>query len=401
MLDFSTKKGRTMNKLYLTVGTFLFICLFTLGMSQGDTGGESGGETGGASATDDSGTPLRELAEERDLLIGAALQADPLRNEETYAEIAAREFNWLYPEGSFLISEMHTAEDPYSLSNTEGLADLDTIVDFAVENDAAVQAAHLVWFLEASWAPWLNDIPDDRRREFISKRINDVMTRYDGKVDTYNVVNEAFEKDGTLRGETTQDTENWLYEENPEEPYGYIEYAFKEARAANPDAKLYYNDYGLEYPSAKWDAVLEMVTDFVERGVPIDGVGFQGHLNMKWGGLPPASGMAEHMQQLEELGLEVRVTEFDIGIETGDNDAYADTTEAERVEIQAQTYEDYLNVCLEAPNCTGFGLWGFTDKYSWITTEEWGGSPEAKPLLFNTNYEPKATYESVHDTLQQ
>lgn len=392
-----------MNRLYLTVGTFLFICLVTLSMSQGDTGGESGGETGGesggASVTDDLGTPLRELAEERDLLIGAALQADPLMNEEAYAEIAAREFNWLYPEGSFLISEMHTPEDPYTISHDT--SDLDAIVDFAVENGAEVQAAHLVWFLEASWAPWLYDIPDDRRREFISNRINDVMTRYKGKVNAYNVVNEAFEKDGTLRGETTQDIENWLFEENPEEPYGYIEYAFKEARAADPDAKLFYNDYGLEYPSAKWDAVLAMVTDFVERGVPIDGVGFQGHLNMKWGGLPPASGMAEHIRQLEELGLEVRVTEFDIGIETGDNDAYADTTEAERVEIQAQHYEDYLNVCLEAPNCTAFGLWGFTDKHSWITKEQWGGSPAAKPLLFTENYEPKATYESVQNTLQQ
>ena len=370
-------------KLYTAFITLSLILLFAQGASQ-------------SGAAD---PPLRELADDKDLLIGAALQADPLKNEAAYAELAAREFNLLFPEGSFLISEMHTAEDPYSLSND--LTDLDAQVDFAVENGAEVHAAHLVWFLEASWAPWLNDIPEERRREFIRKRIVDVMTRYDGKVNAYNVINEAFEKDGTLRGETSQDTDNWLYEENPEEPYGYIEYAFKEARKANPDAKLFYNDYGLEYDSPKWDAVLAMVEDFRARGVPIDGVGFQGHLNMKWGGLPPAGGLAEHMQQLDALGLEVRVTEFDVGIETGDNDAYADTTEAERLEIQAQHYRDYLNVCLEAPNCTTFAMWGFTDKYSWITLEEWGGSPAAKPLPYNTEYQPKSAYTALEETLSQ
>ena len=69
-----------------------------------------------------------------------------------------------------------------------------------------------------------------------------------------------------MRGETTDGVTNWLYEVDPSKPYDYIEYAFEEARKVDPDAKLYYNDYGLEYPSPKWDAVLAMVTDFKERG---------------------------------------------------------------------------------------------------------------------------------------
>ena len=341
---------------------------------------------------------LRELAEEAGVFIGAATLPTPLAEEPVYGEIAAREFNMLSPEGSFLASEMHTAADPFSLSNTDGLAGLDAQVDFALENGARVQGFHLIWFLEGSWAPWLVDL-GERRREFISTRIQDVMTRYDGKINHYNVVNEAFEQDGTLRGAVSQDTDNWLYEADPPEPYGYIEYAFKEARAADPDAKLYYNDYGTEYDGPKWDAVLEMATDFVERGVPIDGVGFQVHLNMKWGGLPPASSLAEHMAQLAELGLEAQITEFDLGIETGDNPAYASYSEAERLQIQAQTYKNYLNVCIEAPNCDTFQMWGFTDKHSWITQPRWGGSPAAKPLIFDAEYEPKLSYYSVQDAL--
>ena len=90
-----------------------------------------------------------------------------------------------------------------------------------------------------------------------------------------------------------------------------------------------------------------------------------------------------------------------MGIELGDNDAYADTTEAERLEIQAQYYADYLNVCVEAPNCTAFSMWGFTDNYSWITLEEWGGSPAAKPLLYDTEYETKASYDALQEVLRR
>ncbi len=374
-----------------------YFCFDDVSLSAAGQSGAEGGENDGAENEDAAGVTLRELADAKGVLIGAALRADPLRNEAAYREIAGREFNLLFPEGSFLISEMHTAQDPYSLSHD--LTDLDYQIDFALDNGAQVQAFHLVWFLEASWAPWLNNIPQDRRREFIRKRIRDVMTRYDGKVNAYNVVNEAFEKDGTLRGATSQGTKNWLYEENPEEPYGYIEYSFREARNADPDAKLFYNDFGMEFDGPKWDAVLEMVTDFKARGVPIDGVGFQGHLNMKWGPLPDPAELTERMRQLDALGLEARITEFDVGIETGGQWVHENKSEAERLAIQTQYYKDYLNVCLEAPNCTTFATWGFTDKHSWITQERWGGSPAAKPLPYDTNYQAKEAYGALQDAL--
>lgn len=358
----------------------------------------SGHRAAPAEPADPDARTLRELGAAKGILVGAALQPGPLRDEPAYAEIAGREFSLLSPEGSFLITSMHTPEDPFSLSGD--LSGLDAQVDFAFARGAEVQAFHLVWFLEASWAPWLNDIPQDRRREFIARRVQDVMTRYKGKVAVYNVVNEAFEKDGTLRGATSEDTVNWLYEPDPEEPYGYIEHSFKKAREADPDAKLFYNDFGLEYAGPKWDAVLKMVTDFRTRGVPLDGVGFQGHLNMKWGPLPDPAELGAHMAQLAELGLEARVTEFDLGLETGDNEAYAGVSEAERLAIQARYYRDYLGVCLAAPNCTAFATWGFTDKYSWITLPEWDGSPAAKPLLYDEEYRPKPSYVSLKKALR-
>lgn len=341
---------------------------------------------------------LRQLAEARDFLIGASTGYLPLINEPRYRELAATEFNLLSPGGAFLISEMHDGNAPFRLS--EALPKLDAQVDFALEHGAQVQSFHLIWFLEASWAPWLNDL-GGRRREFISARIRDVMTLYEGKVGSYNVVNEAFEKDGTLRGEVSQETDNWLYEGETAERYGYIEYAFREARKADPNAKLYYNDYGTEYDGPKWDAVLEMVRYFKETGVPIDGVGFQTHLNMKWGRLPKPAELAEHMVQLDALGLATRVTEFDIGIDPRNNDVYAAYSEAERLKIQAQTYKGFLQVCLDAPNCDAFQMWGIGDVNSWFSDPAWDGTPAAKPLIHDDLYKPKQAYVALREALQQ
>ena len=88
-----------------------------------------------------------------------------------------------------------------------------------------------------------------------------------------------------------------------------------------------------------------------------------------------------------------------MGIETGGNRAYEGKSEAERLEIQARYYRDYLEACLEAPNCTTFMMWGFTDKHSWITEERWGGSPAAKPLPYSASYQPKASYDALKDAL--
>ena len=335
-------------------------------------------------------TSLRNLAAERGIVIGAAIKAEPLE-EQAYADIAAREFNMLSPEGSFLISEMHDPQNPYVLK--DDLSQLDKQIDYALAQDAQVQGFHLVWFLEGQWAPWLTELPQTRRREFIQNRIQSVMQRYKGKVKHYSVVNEAFEKDGSLRGATTDGIENWLYEPNAAEKYKYIEYSFRAARKADPAAKLFYNDYGTEFDGPKWDAVLEMVKYFKDTGVPIDGVGFQTHLNMKWGPLPDSAQLAKHMKQLEALGVEARITEFDLGIEGGPG------SEEERLKVQAQYYKDYLNVCLNATNCTAFQMWGLTDKYSWITTPEWGGTPAAKPLIYDSDYQPKPAYYALRRAL--
>jgi endo-1,4-beta-xylanase len=335
--------------------------------------------------------PLKDLAYARGIAIGGALQPGPLANEAVYRNVAKREFNFLSPEYSFLIPTTQLPEDPFNLR--QDLTELDNQINFARQNGAQVQAFHLIWYLDSVWSRWLNDIPTDERWYLIQERIKELMTRYKGKVKTYNVVNEAFEDDGSVRqgpfyfnGELEN---NWLSDLGGD----YIEYSFREARKVDPTAKLFYNDYGLETDSPKWDAVLGMVKDFKARGVPIDGVGFQAHLSLQYG-VPDPAILAGHFRELQKLGVEVRITEFDLGI------ANAPGTEQERLKRQAEYYKAFLNVCLTAPNCTAFHMWGFTDKHSWMTSPDWGQSPANKPLIFDANYQRKPSYYALRDALR-
>jgi endo-1,4-beta-xylanase len=334
--------------------------------------------------------PLRDLAYARGILLGGGIESyTPLSNDATFRAVARREFNLLSPEGAFSINDTHSNQAPYNLLAT--LPKLDAQVDFALENGAQVQVFHLVWFLESGWATWLNDIPVNQRWPFIQKHIRDLMARYKGKALYYNVVNEAFDDDGKVRGSALEDRPgtNWLA------PLGksYIEKSFREARLADPTAKLFYNDYNLEFDSPKWNAVLAMVKDFKARGVPIDGVGFQGHLDLS--NMPDPAVLGEHFRQLYNLGVEVRITEFDLSI------AGVPGSEQTRLARQAQSYKDFLNVCLGAPNCTAFQMWGFSDKYSWKRTVEINGVDVlAKPLIFDESYRRKPSYYGLRDALR-
>jgi endo-1,4-beta-xylanase len=350
--------------------------------------------------------PLKDLAYARGIVIGGALEPNPmLANETLYLETAKREFSFMSPDGSFSIIDTHSDVAPYPMLDT--LPRLGTQVNFARQNGAQVQAFHLAWYRDSLWTSYLNRIPSAQRWAFLEQHIRDLMTRYKGKARYYNVVNEAFDEYGKLRGryidqDPTTGTYagiNWLY------PLGksYLEKTFRLAHEVDPTARLVYNDYELEYndegstTSAKWEAVLAMVKDFKARGVPIHTVGFQGHHTLGYR-LPDPALLAERFRILKSLGVEVRITEFDINIDTVGS--LEGVPLQERLALQAQYYKAYLDVCLAAPNCTGFQSWGFTDKYTWYADPNNPyASPEARPLMFDTLYRPKPAYYALRDAL--
>jgi endo-1,4-beta-xylanase len=213
--------------------------------------------------------------------------------------------------------------------------------------------------------------------EVLRDHITTVVGRYRGRVDAWDVVNEAIEGSG-LRNTV------WHNVIGPE----YLDLAFQWAHEADPDALLFYNDYSAEGMNTKSDAVYDLVKGMLERGVPIHGVGMQMHIAL--GQVPPADKFLENMDRLADLGLQVHITELDVRIR--------DDPDEETLVQQAEDYREIMETCLAAKGCTAFITWGFTDRYSWIPSSRqgWGSA-----LILDASYQPKPAYTALQDALSE
>jgi len=256
---------------------------------------------------------------------------------------------------------------------------------WARDNDKKVKVQHLIWhgstpdwIVNASYTPAeVNDI----MRNFIQQSIAYYKTKYPGIVTHYSVVNEAID-DATNSYRYTF----WYDTLGPD----YIANAFRFAHEADPNAKLYYNDYGIDGVNPKSDAVYAMVSDLLNEGVPIHGIGLQMHIfNSNW--FPGKQSILDNMNRFGQLGLEIYLTETDEVI----NDDLTGLTE-EKLSEQATVYRQIVEACVESPYCNDFACWGITDKYSWLVNhlghDDW-------PLLLDENYQPKPAWCAIMEEL--
>jgi endo-1,4-beta-xylanase len=303
--------------------------------------------------TSGAATTLGASAAAKGRYFGVALARGHL-SEAAYAATADREFNSATPENEMKWDA--TEPSPNTFTFTSG----DAIVSHARAAGMRVRGHTLVWHSQLpSWVGGLSSA--DAVRSAMNNHITKVMTHYKGQIAEWDVVNEAFQDGGSgaRRSSPFQDRLG----------NGYIEEAFRTAPAADPAAKLCYNDYNTDGVNAKSTAVYTMVRDFKARGVPIDCVGFQGHFNSA---SPVPADLQANLQRFAALGVDVAITELDI---EGSGSA------------QAESYRRVVQACLAVTRCIGITVWGVTDKYSWRS----GGTP----LLFDGNYNAKPAYAAV------
>src|ERR1700733_3812360 len=218
---------------------------------------------------------LRQAGEARHIKIGAAAASGYLA-EPDYSAILGSEFSQLQPENETKFGPIHPRPD--SDPNPYNFAGADKLVAFAESHSMVVRGHTLVWH---------NQVPDwvkngnysaPQLAAILQSHIHTVMGHYDSKVYAWDVVNEAFNDDGTMR--------HTIWYDQPGIGTGsgtkYIEQALRWAREADPKAKLFYNDYDAEVLNKKSDAIYAMAKDFKKRGVPLDGVGFQTHITLKF-----------------------------------------------------------------------------------------------------------------------
>ncbi|MPZ22504.1 MAG: 1,4-beta-xylanase [Dehalococcoidia bacterium] len=321
-----------------------------------------------------TGSPdsLRSLAAQRGLLIGAAVEPDYIRNDELYGETLRREFSLVTTENVLKFRAIRPDRRTFAFHPA------DQVVDFALRNDMQIRGTNLVWHL--GLPDWISNGRLSRAEllQILEEHIKTVVGRYKGRIQYWDVVNEAVDDDGQLR-----DT-FWLRTIGPE----YIELAFRWANEADPGAKLFYNDTRGERLNQKSDGIFILVRDLLSKGVPIHGVGLQGHVSLS--DALESWELRENIARLGGLGLDVHFTEVDVRID--------EPVSSQDLVAQATVFRELLKACLDEEACKVFVLWGFTDKFSWIPTSYPGFGTA---LIFDEFYEPKPAYWSLMEALNE
>jgi endo-1,4-beta-xylanase len=310
---------------------------------------------------------LRDVAKRP--LVGTAVDMSALANDPTYKAAIAREFNTVTPEN---VMKWETVEPQQGVTDfSQG----DALVRFARANHQAVRGHTLVW--HSQLPTWLTSgtFTNEQLEAILRRHIFEEAGHFRGRIYAWDVVNEAFNEDGTLRDTI------WLRALGPD----YIAKAFIWAHKADPHARLYYNDYNLESIGPKSDAALALVKQLKARHVPIDGVGFQGHLGIQY---PYPDTFGDNLQRFAAAGFDVAITEADVRMVL--------PVTPEKLATQATYFGDMMRSCVAVRRCVTFTLWGFTDKYSWVPGF-FAGEGAATPL--DEAFQAKPAYFALRDAL--
>ncbi|WP_175440128.1 endo-1,4-beta-xylanase [Micromonospora nigra] len=295
--------------------------------------------------------------------IGSAVDGGLLASDERYRARLAADFNAVTAENAMKWANLEPGPGRHDWTAS------DQLVDFAQANGQAVYGHTLVWHSSVpSWV--VEGWPRERLRAVLRQHVTTTVSRYRGKVWAWDVVNEVLAENGTLRDSL------WLRRLGP----GYIADAFRWAHEADPDARLFINDYGAEGRGRKADGLHRLVRNLRAGGVPVHGVGFQGHLRAD----APPKDPTGNLRRFAALGVSVAITELDVRIQL--------PTNTEKLLNQALLYQHMLRACLTVATCESFTVWGFTDASSWISSHYPG---YGAACLYDEQFRPKPARDAL------
>ena len=310
--------------------------------------------------------------------IGAAVNPKTI---QSHKETIINQFSGVTAENQMKPMFLHPSEHIYNFEQG------DIIADFAAENNMLLRGHTLIWhnqtpewFFRDRNKPVSPELALKRMREHIYT----IMGHYKGRTYSWDVVNEAVSdksEDPCLRQAP------WL------EAIGedYIEHAFKFARDADPNAMLFYNDYN-ECDPVKSQKIYSLVKSLIDRGVPVDGIGMQGHWDIY---LPQIDSIRRAIELYASLGVSLQITELDISLFRFDDGTAYDKAPNELLELQADRYRKIFELLREYKDLfSGVTFWGVSDDTTWLSDFPF---KERKnwPLVFDDEQRPKKAYESI------
>ena len=338
------------------------------------------------------GIPSLKETFKTDFAIGAALNAEQILQKEPNAKVLVPEqFDAITPENIMKAEVIHPEWDKYNFK----LAD--KIVAYGKKHSMIVNGHTLIWHSQLpSFVRRMKDA--DSVRQYFVNHINTVASRYDGKIYSWDVVNEALNEDGTMRKSI------FLEKLGPD----YVVDAFRLAQKAAPSTKLYYNDYNIEQPKKRAGAIA-LIKKIQAAGVRIDGIGIQGHWRAY--GVPLVD-IEQSIQDFSALGIEVMFTELDLGVlpspgevvgadvnqkaaYTEKMNPYVNGLPDSMVVKQTKNYEDLFRLFEKYKGkVTRVTFWGVNDGQSWLNNWPIPGRTNY-PLLFDRKFQPKPAFYKV------
>jgi len=330
---------------------------------------------------------LRAHAQRHGLVFGSAVIIRNVQNDPDFAELIAEQCGIVVPTGELKWIALRPAPDRYDFSRP------DFLLQFAQRNHMLMRGHTLCW--HESVPDWILT-PENRpnTRQFFVDHITTVCKHFAGQLQSWDVVNEAIlPKDGQPGGLRKS---FWYDQIGPD----YIDLAFRTARAADPHAKLTYNDYGVEYDNddsaERRRLILELLRGMQKRGVPLDAVGIQSHVKAAQPYIF-GKGLADYIEAIRQMGLEVYLTEMDVN-----EDDIATDVPVKRDAIIAQTYTEYLRVALANPAVKLVLTWDLSDRFTWLNSgpthhRKQPNRPQ-RSLPFDRDYRPKDAFFAIRDS---
>ncbi len=316
-------------------------------------------------------TVTKTLKESARFPIGAAVTVAHLK-EADFSNAFSANYNQLSAEYEMKMNQIWTSTSVYNWTN------VDYLVNYAVQNNMKLHGHTLLWY--QSFPDWFKTAAYDSLNfeNNVKTYIQTVVSRYKGKIASWDVANEIFADDGSLRVDAT------IYK-TFKDPIRFYGRCFQYVRNADPDAKLFYNDYDQVLNSAKRLAMKKMVERFKKEGYPIDGIGDQFHTTIWTSKTTIKSGLTD----ITTTGLLIHISELDIRVNQNKSDSYVfDDTEKQK---QSDMYKSIVESFESLPQAQKYAIttWGVSDKYTWLTG--WW-HPKEYPLLFDNNYLKKQAY---------
>jgi endo-1,4-beta-xylanase len=328
---------------------------------------------------------LKAHARKRGLLAGCAVGAAELR-DDTYRKILAEQYDIVVAENAMKFGSIQPKPDTWFWD------DADALVAFAQEHKMKVRGHNFAWH-ENIPAWFAGTVTKDNARKVLTDHILTEAGRYKGKIHSWDVVNEAINLDDGRPDGLRKCP--WLDLIGPD----YLELAYKTARQADPNAKLTYNEYGIENDHEDNDkkraATLDLIKRLKAAGAPVDALGIQSHIAAaEWARY--GKGLQDLIEAARNMGLEVYVTELDVN-----DDDQPNNDIAARDQLIAQTYQKYLTTVLQNQAVKAVLTWGLTDKHTWLndgkTHQKKQPNRRQRPLPFDDDYKPTPAYFAMRD----